>query len=323
MNTPFKKITIIVPAYNESKNIIPFYKAVSSITDELTNYQWNLLFVNDGSTDDTWIKIKELADKDHKIKGINLSRNFGKEIALTAGAEAIDNTDAVILMDADLQHPPSLIPELIQQWESGYQIVATQRTAIEYSWLREIGSRAFYYLMRLMSDINLEAKTTDYRLLDKKVLNVLKTFEEKTRFFRGLIDWMGFRKTYVNFSAPERHDGNSTFKIRDLTKLAINSLTSFSLVPLRLTGYLGIFVLMSTCLLMIYMIITQWFMGQLYTPLAYFVVFNTFLFGVVLAAIGMLALYIGHIHTEVIRRPLYIIQEQVGFDSPESGKTTK
>ncbi|RKZ36924.1 MAG: glycosyltransferase [Gammaproteobacteria bacterium] len=321
---PLKKITIIVPAYNESKNIIPFYEAVCHVIDELTNYQWNLLFVNDGSTDETWIKIKELADKDHNVKGINLSRNFGKEIALTAGAEAIEDTEAVILMDADLQHPPSLIPELVQQWESGYQIVATQRTAIEYSWLREIGSRAFYYLMRLMSDINLEAKTTDYRLLDKKVLNVLKTFEEKTRFFRGLIDWMGFRKTYVNFSAPERNDGDSTFKLRDLTKLAINSLTSFSLVPLRLTGYLGIFVLMSTSLLMIYMLITQFFTEQiLYTTLAYFVVFNTFLFGVVLAAIGMLALYIGHIHTEVIRRPLYIIQEQVGFDSSESGKTTK
>jgi dolichol-phosphate mannosyltransferase len=319
MNTPLKKIAIIVPAYNESKNIIPFYKAVCNITDELINYQWNLLFVNDGSTDDTWIKIKELAEKDHNVRGINFSRNFGKEIALTAGAEAIEDTEAVILMDADLQHPPSLIPKLIQQWESGYQIVATQRTAIEYSWLRELGSRAFYYLMRLMSDINLEAKTTDYRLLDKKVLNVLKTFEEKTRFFRGLIDWMGFKKTYVNFSAPERNEGDSTFKLRDLSKLAINSLTSFSLMPLRLTGYLGIFVLMSTSLLMIYMIFTQLFMNQLYTALAYFVVFNTFLFGVVLAAIGMLALYIGHIHTEVVRRPLYIIQEQVGFDGSESG----
>jgi dolichol-phosphate mannosyltransferase len=308
------KLTIIVPAYNESKNIIPFYNAVCNVIDKVTNYQWEIIFINDGSIDNTWEVITTVAHNDKKIKGINLSRNFGKEMALTAGAETIEQTDAVIIMDADLQHPPELIPELIKQWECGYQIVATRRIAIKYSWIRELGSRFFYYFMRLISEIQLEPKTTDYRLLDKQVLKVLKTFEEKTRFFRGLIDWMGFRKTYVNFSAPERQNGESTFKLTDLTKLAINSLTSFSLAPLRLCGYIGIIVLFASSFLMTYMVISQFLMAQIYTPLAYFVVFNTILFGVVLSALGMLALYIGHIHTEVIRRPLYIIQEKLGFD---------
>jgi dolichol-phosphate mannosyltransferase len=308
------KLTIIVPAYNESKNIIPFYNAVCNVIDKVTNYQWEIIFINDGSIDNTWEVITTVAENDKKVKGINLSRNFGKEMALTAGAETIEQTDAVIIMDADLQHPPELIPELIKQWECGYQIVATRRIAIKYSWIRELGSRFFYYFMRLISEIQLEPKTTDYRLLDKQILKVLKTFEEKTRFFRGLIDWMGFRKTYVNFSAPERQNGESTFKLTDLTKLAINSLTSFSLAPLRLCGYIGIIVLFASSFLMTYMVISQFLMAQIYTPLAYFVVFNTILFGVVLSALGMLALYIGHIHTEVIRRPLYIIQEKLGFD---------
>jgi len=308
------KLTIIVPAYNESKNIIPFYNAVCNVIDKVTNYEWEIVFINDGSIDNTWEIITTVANNDYKVKGINLSRNFGKEMALTAGAETIEQTDAVIIMDADLQHPPELIPELIKQWECGYQIVATKRIAIKYSWIRELGSRFFYYFMRLISEIQLEPKTTDYRLLDKQVLNVLKTFEEKTRFFRGLIDWMGFRKTYINFSAPERQNGESTFKLKDLTKLAINSLTSFSLAPLRLCGYIGIIVLFASGFLMTYMLISQFFMAPIYTPLAYFVVFNTILFGVVLSALGMLALYIGHIHTEVIRRPLYIIQEKLGFD---------
>lgn len=308
------KLTIIVPTYNESKNIVAFYNAVCNVIDKLTNYQWEIVFINDGSIDNTWEIITTVANNDSKVKGINLSRNFGKEMALTAGAETIEQTDAVIIMDADLQHPPELIPELIKQWQCGYQIVATKRIAIKYSWIRELGSRFFYYFMRLISDIQLEPKTTDYRLLDKKVISVLKTFEEKTRFFRGLIDWMGFRKTYINFSAPERQNGESTFKLKDLTKLAINSLTSFSLAPLRLCGYIGIIVLFGSSFLMIYMVISQLFMAQIYTPLAYFVVFNTMLFGLVLSALGMLALYIGHIHTEVIRRPLYIIQEKLGFD---------
>jgi len=313
-----KKIVLVVPAYNEGNNLLVFLQAVDRILDGLPQYDWHVLFVDDGSTDNTWSVIGELAGANGRVSGIALSRNFGKEIALTAGAEAVDGADAVIFMDADLQHPPPVIAALVEQWNQGYQIVATRRTAIEYSWVRRIGSRLFYSLLNKLSDLDVEPKTTDFRLLDKKVLNALKAFKERTRLFRGLTDWMGFKKTYVTFAAPMRNSGDSSFSLRDLTRLAVNSLTTFSLIPLKLTGYLGLFVLSATVLVLGYMVVSQLFFGQIFTPLAYFVVFNTFLVGIILVALGLMALYIGHIHTEVVGRPLYIVQDRVGFHSPRA-----
>ena len=308
-----KKIALVVPAFNESRNLLQFFRETSNAINELGSYCWEFIFVNDGSSDNTWEVVEELASADPRVKGVSLSRNFGKEIALTAGVEAVSDADAVIFIDADLQHPPSVIAELVTQWECGYQIVGTQRETIQYSLMRKAGSRIFYYMLKHFSDLEIQPKATDFRLLDKDVLNVLKTFEERTRFFRGLIDWMGFRKTSVSFSAPDRLNGPSTFSLRHLANLAVNSFTSFSLLPLRVTGWLGLFVVSLTLMVLFYMIVTQFAIGAIYTPLAYFVVFNTLLFGVVLAALGMIALYIGHIHIEVIRRPLYIVQDRVGF----------
>ena len=307
------KIALIVPAYNESRNLKLFFDEVNRTLEGLDRYFWEFIFVDDGSSDNSWETIGDLARFDPRVKGVSLSRNFGKEVALTAGVEAAGNVDAVVCIDADLQHPPELITELVAQWEKGYQVVATQRKAISYSWWRRLGSQLFYFMINKYSDLKTQAKVTDFRLLDKEVLKVLRTFEERTRYFRGLIDWMGFKNTLVTFSSPDRANGNSTFKLRDLMNLAVNSFTSFSLLPLRITGWLGILVLTLSLSVLFYMIISQFAFGAIYTPLAYFVVLNTLLFGVVLAALGMIALYIGHIHTEVVRRPLYIVQERIGF----------
>jgi dolichol-phosphate mannosyltransferase len=308
-----KKITLIIPVYNEADNINAFYEATSAVVEELDNYTWELLFVNDGSKDNSWEIIKQLAQRDARVKGICLSRNFGKEIALTAGAESVNDADAVIFIDADLQHPPALIPELLARWEEGFHIVATLRKNIQYSMVRKLGAKLFYHLLNRFSNIDIKPNSTDFRLLDKKVLSVLHTFEERTRFFRGMIDWMGFKKTYVEFSAPDRLEGNSTFNFRNLVNLALAAFTSFSLFPLKIAGYLGVTIIFFTMLLIAYMLFSHCFLGEVYTILAYFVVLNTFLFGVVLAAIGLIALYIGHIHTEVVKRPLYIVQEEVGL----------
>lgn len=308
-----KKIIIIVPAYNESDNLRKFLSAVHEVVKGLGAYVWEVLFINDGSLDNTWEVIEDLARSVPHVKGICLSRNFGKEVALTAGIDAVGDADAVIFIDADLQHPPPVIAELVAQWENGYQIVITKRTAVPHSWVREMGSRIFYFMIKRFSDLDMLQSTTDYRLLDRKAVKALKTFEERTRFFRGLIDWMGFRKTVISFSAPERAGGQSSFSLFGLVRFAINSYTSFSLQPLRFTGWLGLFVVSVTSLLMFYMIVTQLLFEAVYKPLAYFVVFNTMLFGIVLAVLGLIGLYIGHIHTEVIRRPLYIVQDRVGF----------
>lgn len=314
METKKPRITIIVPAYNEGGNLKDFRDCVDDTISGLDDYIWEFLFVDDGSSDDTWMNIEDLSREDPRVRGISLTRNFGKENAMTAGAESLQDPDAAIFMDADLQHPPSLIPEMLKRWKKGYQIVATHRTTRHDSWVRELGTNLFYYFINRYSDLNMQPKATDFRLLDRQVLKVFKTFRERNRFFRGIVDWMGFQKTFISFSAPLRRNGKSTFNYRSLYSMAINSFTSFSLVPLRITGYVGLFVIIVSFLLLIYMFMAHLILHlTLFTPMAYFVVCNTLLFGVVLAALGMIALYIGHIHTEVIGRPMYIVKNQAGF----------
>ncbi|HEC14828.1 MAG TPA: glycosyltransferase [Rhodospirillales bacterium] len=308
-----KRIGVVVPAYNEALNIEKFVEETGKVLDSLDGLDWHIRFVDDGSADSTWKIINELTLKNPKITGVRLSRNFGKEVALTAGAESLSNVDAVIFMDADLQHPPEIIPELVAKWKEGFQVVSTKRESIDYGLARTIGAKLFYGFLSRYSNTDITPFGTDFRLLDAKVLEVLCTLKERTRFFRGLIDWIGFERCNVTFSAPSRSDGVSTFKFKDLFNLAINSMTSFSLLPLRITGYLGILIVIFSSLVMIYMVGADVLDMNVFTPLAYFMVLNSFLIGVVLVGLGLIALYIGHIHTEVVQRPLYVIRETVGM----------
>ena len=309
------KIAIIVPAYNEEDNLRIFFKETNEIIQNLEDYTWEFIFIDDGSDDSTWKIIDEISNSDKSVRGVRLSRNFGKELALTAGVlESTEELDAVILMDADLQHPPSAIPQLVQQWESGHQIVTTQRKSIRYSMWREIGSNFFYFMLNNFSKLNIQQKATDFRLLDQQVVKVIKDFPERNRFFRGIIDWVGFKKTSITFDSPDRTGGKSTFSFNGLFNLAVNSFTSFSLMPLKVTGYLGVAVTTISGVLFFYMVISHLVLGlTLFTKLAYFVVFNTLLFGIVLVALGLIAWYIGSIHTEVAGRPLYIVRDRTGF----------
>ena len=309
------KIAIIVPAYNEEDNLRIFFKETNEIIQNLEDYTWEFIFIDDGSDDSTWRIIDEMSNFHKSVRGVRLSRNFGKELALTAGVlESTEELDAVILMDADLQHPPSAIPQLVQQWESGHQIVTMQRKSIRYSMWRKIGSNFFYFMLNNFSKLNIQQKATDFRLLDKQVVKVIKDFPERNRFFRCIIDWVGFKKTSITFDSPDRTGGKSTFSFNGLFNLAVNSFTSFSLMPLKVTGYLGVAVTAISTTLFFYMVISHLVLGlTLFTKLAYFVVFNTLLFGIVLVALGLIAWYIGSIHTEVAGRPLYIVRDRTGF----------
>jgi dolichol-phosphate mannosyltransferase len=291
------------------------YERLNTITDQLIDYQWEYIFVNDGSSDESFLVLSELAELDHKNKVLDLSRNFGKEIALTAGVHEAEDIGAVICIDADLQHPPELIPELIKKWNEGFEIVATIRTSIEKQpLLRRIGSKIYYWLMSKISGVQMESQTTDFRLYDKKVIDAFSLVTERERMFRGVMDWMGFKKVYLEFEADARLYGEAGYSYSKLWQLAVTSITSFSLWPLKLTGYFGVLITLMSGLLLSWMLINHFIVQELnYSTLAIVVVANTFLIGLVLIAIGLVAHYVGNIHTEVINRPLYIIREKINF----------
>lgn len=309
-----KKISIVVPVYRESRNLDALIVRLENAVQNVQNqYIWQYVFVNDGSPDDSLAVLKGIASRNNKVKVIDLSRNFGKEIALTAGVNEADDADAVICIDADLQHPPELIPELVRQWEAGYEVVATIRSSIENQpILRRLGSHFYYWLMAKVSGLNMVSQTTDFRLYDKKVVEAFKGATERQRIFRGIMDWMGFNRTYVEFQAEARLEGEAGYSYAKLIGLALNSLTSFSLLPLRITGFLGLLIAGGSGGLLLWMLANYLLRDSIvYTPLAMVVVANTFLVGIVLVSIGLVAMYIGNIHTEVINRPLYVVRERI------------
>jgi glycosyltransferase involved in cell wall biosynthesis len=313
MNNDRKKIGIVVPVYREARNLPTLYERLEQVTSSLKSFEWKYVFVNDGSPDDSLEILRLLASSDRRIQVIDLSRNFGKEIALTAGAHEVEDVDAIICIDADLQHPPELIPELIKEWELGSEIVVTIRKSIEKQALfKRIGSHLYYWIINKISDLDVVSQTTDFRLYDKKVVAAFKHATERERMFRGLMDWLGFKKTYLEFRAPARTDGQAGYSYPKLWRLAIASITSFSLWPLRLAGYLGGFITAASGLMVAWMLINYLLQSRwTFTPLAIVVVANTFLIGIVLMAIGLVAIYVGTIHTEVINRPLYVVRERI------------
>ncbi len=308
-----KKISIIVPIYNEEKNVSLMYQALCNVAEKLTNYDFEFVFVNDGSKDNSWDVIKHEASNDKRVVAINFSRNFGKELALTAGVQNC-NGDAAIFLDADLQHPPALIPQFVEKWEQGAEVVSgIRKTTEKKAFLKDAGSKVFYALMKRFSRNVLTCNSTDFKLIDRKVINELVRFTEHNRLFRGLIEWMGFKTETIEFVAPERANGTATYSIRKLFGLAINSLTSFSLFPLKLAGYLGVLITFFSFALLCVMLVFKFILhSAIFSSISYIIVTNTFVLGVVLMALGIMALYIGQIHAEVIGRPLYVIREKIG-----------
>jgi dolichol-phosphate mannosyltransferase len=308
-----KKISIVIPVYREAKNLSALYARIELVISKLNQYTWEYIFVNDGSPDDSYEVLAALAGSASNVKVLDLSRNFGKEIALTAGAYEAEDADAVICIDADLQHPPEVIPQLVAQWQAGAEVVVTIRTSIEKQPLiRRLGSSLFYWIIGKSSSFEMIPKTTDFRLYDKKVIAAFCRATERGRMFRGIMDWMGFRRAHIEFRADARTEGEAGYSFFKLWQLAINSITSFSLWPLRIAGYLGALITASSGLLLLWMAGNIFFGTNYgYTSLALVIVINTFLIGIVLVSIGLVALYVGTIHTEVINRPLFIVRERL------------
>ena len=307
-----KKIAVITPILNEKDNIVNFIEAIKiSLKDIEINY--SIYFVDDGSIDGSFELLEELIKTNKNLFCIKLSRNFGKEVALTAAINELDDTsDACVILDCDLQHPPELLPKMILKWKEGNKIVWTIRKNINYGIIRSLGSKLFFYTMNKLSKNFLKPKTTDFVLIDKSVALELKRFTERIRFFRGLLSSLGYKSEYLYFDAPDRAAGKSSFNLYRLSSLAVETISSYTLLPLKLTGLIGIMIILISMFLFLYMVFSNIFQINYFTNLALVVVFNTFLFGILLTSIGLLGLYIGQIHYEVKNRPLYFISNKIG-----------
>lgn len=307
-------ISIIVPIHNESQNISPLYAALTEQLQKLSAYDYELVMIDDGSRDDSLKRLRYLAKRNHRVQVLELTRNFGKEAAISAGLHAAHG-DAAILIDADLQHPPEHLGQFVKKWEKGADIVIGIRAySAQEKWFKRFSSKLFYRLFRLLSSTDVVPHATDYRLLDRCAIDTFATLTERNRITRGLIDWLGFRRDYVSFTAPPRQHGEAGYNLRKLFSLAIDSFTSHSLLPLKLAGYLGIMIILITGPLGIFMYIEKYLMndqyGMHFTGTAMLAVLTLFLVGTVLGCLGLVALYIARIHTEVMNRALYIIRQR-------------
>jgi polyisoprenyl-phosphate glycosyltransferase len=308
-----KLISIVIPCYNEAGNVQPLYRAIVKALKPC-DYSFELLFIDDGSKDDSRRVVSALpTTKKFRVEHVALSRNFGKEIALTAGLEACKGQSA-IMIDADLQYPPKYLPEFITKWEAGADVVVGLRTENKHyaPLYKRLGSRIFYKLLNAISETPIEHGATDFRLVDRIVIDEFKRFTERRRLTRGLIDWLGFERAYVHFSPGQREDGTTGYPLTRLIGLAMSSFTSNSLLPLRLTSYFGSIITLLSGLLGTFVIIESVILGDPwklnFTGTACLGILTIFLIGIVMVALGLIALYIATIHTEVINRPLYAVR---------------
>ena len=307
-----KLISIIVPAFNEAQNLPLLLAEIIKVCTPLS-YTYEVIFVNDGSTDNTLLVAQGLEQAHSQIvKVLDFSRNFGKEAATTAGYHYALG-DAVIAIDADLQHPPTLIPQFIAKWQAGTDVVIGVRSNnASDSLIKRLGSKFYYKIINKISETPIVPSATDFRLLDRQVVDELNKLTERNRMTRGLIDWLGFRREYIYFIAPNRLHGEAAYSFWKLVKLAAESFIAHSLFPLRLAGYVGIGIMALSSTLGLVMIYDRYInsLGLNFSGPAILANVILFLVGIVLIMIGLLSFYIGHIYHETQNRPLFIIRKK-------------
>ena len=304
-----EKITIIVPCYNEQDVVEKFHAEVSQALKDVPGCEFEYLFVNDGSQDGTLALLQEMARREQAVKYISLSRNFGKEAAMLAGLDYADG-DAVIIMDSDLQHPPELIPEMIDWWHQGYDDVCAKRTdRADETWVKRHMSNLFYRLLQAVAEYRVQRDVGDFRLLDKRCVAALRLMRENQRFTKGMFTWVGYRKKEIPFQVRPRAAGHTTWNYLRLCNLAVEGLTSFTTAPLRLTTILGLGVSLLAMFYMCWVLFNALCYGD---PVAGYPTLMTvilFLGGVQLLSLGIIGEYLGRVFTESKQRPIYLVDE--------------
>jgi len=302
-------ISVIIPSYNEEKNIKLLFDDITSVLKELvSNSKLELIFVDDGSKDSTLLEIKKLAEQNSFVKYLSFSRNFGHQKALMAGLNAAKG-NCVISMDADMQHPAKIIPQLIEEWEKGNDIVYTIRKDKKLPFLKRLSSSLFYKIINKLSDVEIEKGTADFRLLDQKVVTELKKMNEMHIFYRGLIPWVGFKSMGIEYQAEDRVYGRSKYTFRKMMSFAIDGITSFSTKPLRLSIYLGIMVALLAFIYGIFVIFVSLFTNLTISGWSSTITVILFIGGIQLIILGIIGEYIGKLYMENKNRPNFIIKD--------------
>ncbi|MDI3542496.1 MAG: polyisoprenyl-phosphate glycosyltransferase [Candidatus Atribacteria bacterium] len=305
--------SVVIPVYNEEEVLPETYKRMKQVMGSASgNYE--LIFVNDGSQDKSRQILENLAQEDKAVRVINFSRNFGHQIAITAGVDYAQG-QAVVVIDADLQDPPEVILTMIEKWEEGYEVVYGKRAKREgESFFKKFTASFFYRLLKKATSVDIPVDTGDFRLMDKKVVDVLRLLREKNRFVRGLVSWVGFRQTSVEYVREKRWAGESKYPLRKMLKLAWDGITSFSDKPLKIATYVGI--PLSLFSLVLFLVVLFQYLGGKNTFYASSLIgaLNLLVSGIVLLALGIIGEYIGRIYEEAKGRPLYIVENTIGFE---------
>ncbi|AKG37421.1 glycosyltransferase family 2 protein [Paenibacillus durus] len=306
------RYSVIVPMYNEEEVISHTYERLKEVMDRCGD-AYELIFVNDGSRDRSADIIREIADRDVHVKLIDFSRNFGHQIAITAGMDYARG-EAVVVIDADLQDPPEVILELIAKWKQGYEVVYAKRLKRHGETLfKKITAKLFYRLLSRLTSVDIPTDTGDFRLIDRKVCDVLRELKEKNRYVRGLVSWVGFRQTMVEYVREERFAGETKYPLKKMIRFALDGITSFSHKPLKIASYLGFLLSFSSFVFLFFVLMQKWFTSRTVPGWASIVGVNLLFNGIVLMILGVIGEYIGRIYDESKDRPLYIVREAVGY----------
>lgn len=308
-----KKITVLVPCHNEEENLNALYNALTGMMKAYNKYDWQILLIDDGSQDHTLDVMKALRKKDGRVAYVSLSRNFGKEAAMLAGLDYASG-DCAIVMDADLQHPIEVIPQMLSEWEKGYDDVYARRSDRgKESWLRRKLSMAYYRLLQKLAKIDILPNVGDFRLLDRKCIDALRQLRESERYTKGLYCWIGFRKKEISFRQGDRRAGKSSFNYHKLLNLAIEGITSYTTAPLRISTVMGLIVSAVAFIYMIYVLLKTLLVGEPVHGFPTLIIVILFLGGIQLVSIGIIGEYLGRIFNETKHRPVYLIREKEGI----------
>ncbi|MBP1765838.1 MAG: glycosyl transferase family 2 [Firmicutes bacterium] len=309
-------ISIVVPVFNEQDNLDIFYQEVCRHMENLP-YRFELIFVDDGSSDATPLILDRLTEKDPRVRAFILARNFGHQVALTCGLDHADG-DAVITMDGDMQHPPELLPAILKKWEEGYEVVKTVRLRTEgISFFKKFTSGMFYKLINAMSNVHITEGGSDFRLLDKKVVASFRRFKERARFIRGMVDAIGYRQTTLEFTALRRYAGQSKYSVTKMLRFALDGITAYSRMPLRFAFYFGILFSLISFGLTLHVLFIKYFTNDAVPGWATISASILFLGGLQLLGVGIVGEYVGRIFDEVKQRPLYLVRDELQKDSKE------